>query len=252
MALGDEREHLALALGELVERPARPLARDQAGDDRGSITHSGNLCRRDRFTIDSASAGDLRSLRAAVEPVYRDLERDAATRKAIEAITALKRDVAAPADALPACERSTAPEAKARTPLDGTWRMDTDRSAAGPERLDENWGNWFFVFDRGRFAITQENKASCTWGYGTYTVDGDRTTWRFTDGGGQAPNGAENKPGEEFSFSLSLYRDTVTLGPVMGGISPENFRAEPWRKVGPASRARLSRHCPPPGAALSR
>ena len=33
-ALGDEREHLALALGQLVERASRALARDQARDDR--------------------------------------------------------------------------------------------------------------------------------------------------------------------------------------------------------------------------
>ena len=108
------------------------------------------------------------------------------------------------------------------------------------------------MFDRGRFAITQENKASCTWGHGTYTVDGDRTTWRFIGGGGQAPNGAENKPGEEFTYRLSVYRDTVTLGPVIGAISPENFNAEPWRRIGPPSRARLSRRCPPPDAALDR
>ena len=160
--------------------------------------------------------------------------------------------MAAPPDGLPACERSAAPEAQTRTPLDGTWRMDTDRSAAAPEGLDENWGHWIFVFDRGRFAITQENRASCTWGYGTYTVDGDGTTWRFTDGGGQAPNDAENKPGEEFSYSVSVYRDTVTLGPVKGAISPTNFDAEPWRRIGSPSRARLSRRCPPPDAALGR
>ena len=35
--------------------------------------------------------------------------------------------------------------------------MDSKRSAAAPEYLDENWGHWIFVFDRGRFAITQEN-----------------------------------------------------------------------------------------------
>ena len=58
--------------------------------------------------------------------------------------------------------------------------MDTGRSAAAPEYLDENWGHWIFVFDRGRFAITQENRTSCTWGYGTFSVDGDKTTWRFT------------------------------------------------------------------------
>jgi hypothetical protein len=161
--------------------------------------------------------------------------------------------VAEPPAGLPSCGREAAPEAPARTPLDGTWRMDTGRGAAAPEYLDENWGHWIFVFvfDRGRFAITQENATSCTWGYGTYTVDGDRTTWRFADGGGQAPNGAENKPGEQFSYRLSVYRDTVTLAPVSDAISPANFNPEPWRRIGAPSRDRLSRRCPPPEAALT-
>ncbi len=64
------------------------------------------------------------------------------------------------------------------------------RHAALPEGLDENWGHWVFVFDRGRFAITQENETSCTWGYGTYAINGSRMAWSFEDGGGIAPNDA--------------------------------------------------------------
>ncbi len=36
-------------------------------------------------------------------------------------------------------------------------------------------------------------------------------TWDFEGGGGEAPNNATNKPGEEFGFSWSLYRDVLTL-----------------------------------------
>lgn len=212
---------------------------------------AGDLCRAGRLVFDRASAADLRALRAAVAPVYRDLERYPATRDAIAAITALKRQIAAPPAELPACAGSAPLNASSRTPLDGTWRMDTGRSAAAPDFLDENWGDWIFVFDRGRFAITQENHKACTWGYGTFSVDGEKTTWRFKDGGGQAPNGANNKPGEEVAFTLSLFRGTATFKPVEGAVSPENFVAEPWRKLGPPSRARLSRHCPPPAKALA-
>jgi TRAP-type C4-dicarboxylate transport system substrate-binding protein len=212
----------------------------------------GNVCRRGRMTFDTASPSDLRALRAAVEPVYRNLERDPATHAAIEAITALKQQLDEPAAGLPACKGAAAPATRAGTRLDGTWQMDSKRAASAPEFLDENWGRWIFVFDRGRFAITQENRRSCTWGYGTYTVDGARTIWRFTDGGGQAPNGAENKPGEQFAYRLSVYRDTVTLRPVTGAISPPNFIAKPWRRIGPPSRARLNRRCPPPATALAR
>ena len=103
---------------------------------------------------------------------------------ALDAIAALKRELSRPPAALPACRNDPAPGAPATTRLDGTWQMDTGRSASAPEYLDENWGHWILVFDRGRFAITQQNTTSCTWGYGTYSVDGDETTWQFTDGGG--------------------------------------------------------------------
>ena len=112
--------------------------------------------------------------------------------------------------------------------MSGRW-TPTPGHASGP--LDENWGHWVFVFDRGRFAITQENETSCTWGYGTYAVDGTRMSWTFEDGGGIAPNNAMNRPGEYFVFDFSAYRDTLTLTPVEGEISPLNFRAEPWRRL---------------------
>ena len=209
-----------------------------------------NLCRRGHVVQDSASTADLRALRTAVEPVYRELRADPAGRAAIDAITALKREASRPAGTLPACRREPAPGAPAKTRFDGTWQMDTGRSASAPEYLDENWGHWILVFDRGRFAITQENKTSCTWGYGTFSVDGDTTTWRFTDGGGEAPNDATNKAGEQFSYRLSIFRDSATLSPVKGAVSPANFNAKPWRRLGPPARAKLSRRCPPPAQAL--
>jgi TRAP-type transport system periplasmic protein len=224
----------------------RLIALERGNDAEGA----GNICRRGVVAFDSASAADLRALRTAVEPVYRELRTDPAARTALDAITALKRQQPAPPAALPACGREAAPRAQAKTRLDGTWRMDTGRSASAPEFLDENWGHWIFVFDRGRFAITQENKTSCTWGYGTFSVEGDKTTWRFTDGGGDAPNGAENKPGEEFSYRLSIYRDTATLSAVQGAISPGNFNAKPWRRLGRPARASFSPRCPPPAPAL--
>ena len=122
-----------------------------------------------------------------------------------------------------------------------------------PERQDENWGHWIFVFDRGRFAITQENETSCTWGYGRYALNGARMSWSFEDGGGIAPNNAMNRPGEYFVFDFSTYRDTLTLTPVEGQISPLNFRAQPWRRLAEtASTEHFSKHCPPPAAALNR
>jgi TRAP-type C4-dicarboxylate transport system substrate-binding protein len=225
------------------------LALERANQAEGSA----QLCRLGTVRFDRASAADLRALRRAVEPVYAELARDPGARDALAAISRLKASLGAPPDALAPCagEPVVAATAPARSTIDGTWVMDTGRGAAKPDFLAENWGHWVFVFDGGHFADTQQNRLSCTWGYGTYTVTGHTTTWLFTDGGGEAPNQAENKPGEQFSFSLSSYRDTLTLSPVRGAISPINFRAKPWRRVSSApSRAAFSKRCPPPAAAL--
>jgi TRAP-type C4-dicarboxylate transport system substrate-binding protein len=225
----------------------------KAAIERSTEVEAANiLCRRGHASFDSASAAELRALRRAAEPVYRDLERDPATRAAIRAIERLKRETAAPPSVLKPCQREPAePAAAETTKLDGVWAMDTDRSAAFPEYIPENWGHWVFVFDRGRFAITQENKPSCTWGYGKFTVRGNRTSWTFTDGGGIAPTGAYNRPGEFFVYDLSTYRDTLELAPVEGQISPRNFRDRPWRRLSDKpTRRYFSKRCPPPGAAL--
>jgi TRAP-type transport system periplasmic protein len=211
-----------------------------------------NICRKGRARFDSATSAELRALRTAVAPVYRQLRRDRATAAAIDSIERLKNELGEPPAELRKCERAPRQRsARAATKIDGVWRMDTDRGAARPEFFPENWGHWIFVFDRGRFAITQENKLSCTWGYGRFAVDKNRTSWTFTDGGGIAPSGAMNRPGEFFVFDFSVYRDTLTLGPVKGQISPLNFRAKPWRRLSDTpSRRHLSKRCPPPAAAL--
>ncbi len=212
-----------------------------------------NLCRKGNTEFDAATATDLEALHQAVEPVYAGLERDAGTSVIIAEIERLKEQLGEPATEIAACSPPTASApSRVATELDGAWTMDTDLSVDDPEDFDENWGHWVFVFDRGRFAITQENATSCTWGYGTYAVNGARMSWTFEDGGGIAPNNAMNRPGEYFVFDVSVYRDTLTLAPVEGEISPLNFRAEPWRRLPEtASWEHFSTRCPPPTAALS-
>jgi TRAP-type C4-dicarboxylate transport system substrate-binding protein len=241
----DERQILHVASLNVVRQKVD-------GDHGFDEEAAANLCRKGNSSFDAASPKQLRALRRAVEPVYTDLERDPAVLTLIEGIEQLKSELAEPPTAVPACTPpSDAPSAAEKTDLDGVWTMDTDLSAAVPDYLDENWGHWVFAFDRGRFAITQENATSCTWGYGTYAVNGARTSWTFLDGGGIAPNDATNRPGEFFVFDFSAYRDTLTLSPVEGEISPLNFRAQPWRRVSKAaSSTHFSTRCPPPPRAL--
>jgi TRAP-type C4-dicarboxylate transport system substrate-binding protein len=213
---------------------------------------SANLCRKGHATFDSATSAELRALRSAVEPVYRQLRNDGPAADAIDSIERLKRQLGAPATELPSCGRTASERSTpAATKIDGVWTMDTDESASRPEFFPENWGHWIFVFDRGRFGFTQENKPSCTWGYGKFVVHGNRMSWAFTDGGGIAPSGAENRPGEFMVYDFSLYRDTLTVTPVKGRISPLNFRAKPWRRLSETpTRGYFSKRCPPPAAAL--
>ena len=241
----DEREVLHKAASDALPK-AVPMARHADAES------TGDLCRKGDVSFDLAAPSELRALRQAVAPVYRELERDPATRAAIEQIETLKTQVGQPADVLPRCTRRTSAAPAAATALDGVWQMDANQKVAHADDTDENWGHWIFVFKRGRFAITQENARACTWGYGTFSVRGDRTSWKFTDGGGLAPNNAENKPGEFFVFGLSAYHDTLRLTPAHGAISPFNFRVKPWRRLAAApSRRFFSTRCPPPVRALS-
>jgi hypothetical protein len=143
--------------------------------------------------------------------------------------------------------------------LDGVYRMTTSfgDASSDPSPVAENYGDWIFVFDGGRFAFTQAYRDACTWGYGKLALKGDELDWTILDGGGIAPNAAVNKPGEQFRFRWTRYRDTLALRAVKGTslpedeISPLNFRLRPWHVVSTTpSRRYFSKRCPPPTAAL--
>jgi hypothetical protein len=246
-------DSLSLAQRNALRQAVANVQRPQTAFQRRTEQEAaGNLCRRG-LTFETAGRDDLATLRRAVQPVYADLERDPTTRKAIGAIERLKRDSPVSPDAPPSCQGAGQEISGDPTPVDGVYEMTTDRSAAAPEFYAENWGRWIFVFDRGRFAITQENRDACTWGHGQYSVKGREMTWTFTDGGGIAPTGALNRAGELFVFGWSRYRDTLSLTPVEGAVSPENFRAEPWHRISATPSPRyFAKRCPPPGNALRR
>ncbi len=250
-ARGDVYKRLTAGERDVLQEAATNALPKAGPAARASdLEAAANLCRTGRVAFDLATASELRALRQAVAPVYRELESDPETRATIQQIESLKAQLSQPPATLPRCSGRARASAGTPTALDGVWRMDT--SAVGAEGMDENWGHWIFVFDHGKFADTQENRKACTWGYGTFAVRGNQTSWKFTDGGGIAPNNATNKPGEFFVFDLSSYRDTLTLKPVHGEISPVNFRAKPWRRLSSSpTRRYFSKRCPPPADALS-
>jgi TRAP-type C4-dicarboxylate transport system substrate-binding protein len=229
--------------------PETQVLRDSEGTDTAI------LCRRGRLRFLTASPADLLALRRAVQPVYDQLQRDPQTRRYIQQIEAMSGGVAA--DPAPGCGNTARPGVAAG-PLDGDYQFtDTAAELAAADgilpgdEVPENYGTWTFVFDRGRFAFTQEDQQACTWGYGTYTVKGDQMDWLFTDGGGVAPDDATNKPGEFFIYRWSLYRGELTLFPVSGAVSPFNFRFKPWLRISTTPSVRvLSTRCPPPAGAM--
>jgi TRAP-type transport system periplasmic protein len=218
---------------------------------RGDEQESGqDLCRAGGLIVQTATPADLAALRAAVAPVYARLEQDPATRSAIRAISTVAGGVVP--EAPPSCARHvTSPTGKAQ--LDGVYTMDTKfgDDPADPDMAPENYGHWVLVLRGTHFAHTQQYQNACTWAYGMLTVTGARMRWTYADGGGIAPNGAQNKPGEDFVFGWSLYRDTLTLTLVSGQTSPSNFRAKPWHRISATpSFSYLNKNCPPPANAL--
>jgi TRAP-type C4-dicarboxylate transport system substrate-binding protein len=213
------------------------------------------LCRRGLLRFLTASPADLAALRRAVQPDYYQLQRDPQTGRYIREIEAMGEGVAA--EPAPGCGHAARPAGKAG-PLDGVWQFTTTladlRALPGVSQgliVAENYGTYTFVIDRGRFAFTQENRQACTWAYGTFTVTGDRFEWLFTDGGGIAPNGANDVPGEFFTFRWSLYRGMLTLYPVKGAVSPNPSLGKPWPRISTVPSAHfLSSRCPPPAGAL--
>jgi hypothetical protein len=235
-------------------RTALPAFADVARADDRTATRT--LCAAGMKLV-RATPAELAALRRAVAPVYAKLGENPRTRSFIARIRALERDGDTRAEAAPCGSRRS--RGGGKTAVDGVYRMTTkygdNPSDATP--VPENYGEWTFVFDRGHFGITQEYKDACTWGYGWFTLKGDEMAWTFTDGGGIAPTGAMNRPGEHFRFHWSRYRDTLTLSAVKGSglpeneISPGNFRVKPWHVVSSTpSRRYFAKKCPPPKEAL--
>ena len=178
----------------------------------------GNACRNGVQFI-AASDADIAAMRTALEPVYADLRKDAATNRAIDAITALKTS---PGESMscPIEATASASSAATDTAIDGTWQAcptEADIVAVGgdPGEAHDNAGCSTMTLHRGQFTESGEDAESGA--PGTYTIEGDQLTIRRANG-------------EEFAFTWSLYRDQLTLSPPKGaeGVSPAPMRALPF------------------------
>lgn len=223
----DARQRSALREAARAALPAT-LARLQADEKEGAA----NLCRRGVDFV-TATAGDVAALRRSVQRVYDRLERDAATKAAIAQLLAMRSEAAAAPDA-PTCPGpgGEADAAGRVTPIDGRYTVRTTAkellAAGSPDAPAYNYGTFEMTLDRGRF--TQRQPLGYT-AVGTYTVAGDTVTLTYTSGAGGP---GANRAGETFDYRWSLYRDQLTFAAVAGKVSPETFRAKPWRRLGDA------------------
>lgn len=225
-------------------------ASERANDELAA----GNLCRSGLTTFATASAADLASLRRAVQPVYAMLDQDPQNRRQIAQIRGLA--VGVPSEPPFICRRSKSTTTTAHGALDGVWQFSTTIaqlktvSTDPTEWIPENVGKTTVVVDRGRFVITQVDPEACTWEYGTIAVDGSVLTMTFINGGGIAPDGAYNRPGEYFKYRWSLYNGKLTVGNYHN-MSPSPLRVVPWNRVSTVpTRSYFPTRCPPPAAAL--
>jgi TRAP-type C4-dicarboxylate transport system substrate-binding protein len=182
-----------------------------------------SLCDRG-FSLARAGASRIAALRRAVEPVYRQLARDAATRRALERIRALK--ATAPAGAIPSCEAEPGgiPGPRA-APLVGSWRAHVSRELLVSARreqgetIDDSWGNLTLVLDRaGRFRLLNDRFPGQHLLFGTWHARGDVLT--FTPGGT-----LEQGAGEMWRYRWTLFRGSLVLrklsvGPTALTVAP--------------------------------
>jgi TRAP-type C4-dicarboxylate transport system substrate-binding protein len=173
------------------------------------------LCRRGRVTFVTATPPQLAAQRAAVRPVYAQLELNPQTRTFIREIEAMKRglppDRVVPCSEPPPRQNRLFPHAStAVTPLDGIWEMTASRAVAG----DVDAGRYRMVLRRGRVLAIRPWRHT-----GTFSVRGDTVFFRMDDGAGV--------------YRWNVFRDTLTVRYIPGrkGGAP-NPTFAPWHRVG--------------------
>jgi hypothetical protein len=174
------------------------------------------LCGRGRTTLATASAAELAALRAAVRPVYAELERDAETREVIAALRAHRRGG----------EPLRCPASAGGSRLEGLWRSSVTRDALlahgataaeaatydGSATLELRAGRWTFAGEHS--SVT-----------GTYVAAGNvvrLTMARCTAN--------PCSPGSSSAFTWTVYRDTLSLAPAPGRSTWPRLVVEPWAR----------------------
>jgi TRAP-type C4-dicarboxylate transport system substrate-binding protein len=178
------------------------------------------------FSLVRARPGAVAGLRRAVAPVYRRLERDAATRRAIEEIRAIKATLRA--QPVPTCDMR-----RARGPgpiedrLVGRWQamvtaeqLQAARRNTG-EEVEANWGRVTLALGAdGRFEFLNDRYPGGPIGYGTWASRGDVLT---LSAGGDFRSGA----GERWRYRWTLFRGALALKKLPSDVPPTSLTVAP-------------------------
>ena len=191
------------------------------------------LCSRG-LKVTTAPPGAVSDLRAAVQSVYDEIEKDAATKTTIDAIEELRASANAPLDAVE-CDAAAATPSPAPavidSPIVGTYATSftKDELAASPHLFDAgeindgNWGELTITFElNGRVTFTQVNAIESSSTSGMYSVSDDHIVMTFDEG---------DNLGETFSGRWSLFRDTLTFERVEMEVLPTPFIVRAWTRV---------------------
>jgi TRAP-type C4-dicarboxylate transport system substrate-binding protein len=215
-----------LRLGPAQREVLRRAGREAAAPVRARIEREqrealAGLCQRGALRLASASPSELAALRAAVRPVYRELERDPGTRKLIAEIRRIKRGIASE----PLRCRAAVIAAAA---IEGRWSATATREqllAAGaePKEVGPGQRTATLELDRGRWVARLEPNRSWT---GTYAITGERTRFIL-----RTCSHNPCDPGATAVHEWSVYRDTLSLKP-FGRSQLWQLTAAPWTRAG--------------------
>jgi TRAP-type C4-dicarboxylate transport system substrate-binding protein len=217
----EQQTALREAGAEAIEKHSRLAT--ELGDE-----HLASVCRIGAKLVEATPA-DLDALKAAVEPVYRTIERGAGNRAAIESIRQLKGDAQAETLSCPD-QTPTSANDRAAAELEGTFRTsltEHELAEAAPREVNnQNWGELTLRLDDGSVRYSQRNELDQFEASGTYSTDGDALEMRFDD------------YGETWVYRWSLYNGTLKLERDESlGVPPERHTPaplliKPWRRVG--------------------
>jgi hypothetical protein len=186
---------------------------------------TGVLCNRGLKLV-NATDSDIRGFRAALQPVFTALQRDAQTRSAIRQIQSMKSGLgAAGAPSVSECGASPTVGMGQSAPINGTYhstvtraQLLSDPTADPGEDNTSNYGHFTLTIGDGRFRWSGSLDGIPEGG--TAAVSGDRVTLR--------PTYPADATGQQWVYRWSRYRGVLSFTKLTPG--PTFLVVHPWRQ----------------------